>query len=77
MFIACLATIPFTIIQSAGHARLTALFHMFQLPVFMGMLYGLIGSYGIIGAAFAWTFRNLIDAVLLFYSAKFYLGEKN
>ena len=76
MFIACLATIPFTIIQSAGNARLTALFHMFQFPVFMGMLYGLIGSYGLIGAAFAWTFRNLIDAVLLFYSAKFYLGDK-
>jgi O-antigen/teichoic acid export membrane protein len=75
MFAACLATIPFTVIQSAGNARLTALFHILQFPVFMGMLYGLIGLYGVIGAAFAWAFRNLIDAALLFYSAKFYLGN--
>lgn len=75
MFVACLATVPFTVIQSAGNARLTALFHVFQFPVFMGMLYGFISSYGVIGAAFAWTFRNSIDAALLFYSAKFYLGD--
>lgn len=76
MFVACLATIPFTVIQSAGNSRLTALFHVFQFPVFMGMLYGLISLYGVIGAAFAWAFRNLIDAVLLFYAAKFYLGDR-
>jgi O-antigen/teichoic acid export membrane protein len=74
MFVACLATIPFTIIQSAGNSRLTAIFHVFQFPLFMGMLYCLISWYGVLGAALAWAIRNLIDAALLFYSAKFYLG---
>lgn len=74
MFVACLATIPYTVIQSAGHARLTALFHVFQFPVFIGLLYLLIGAYGVVGAAIAWTMRNLLDAGILFYAARTYLG---
>lgn len=77
MFVACLATIPYTVIQSAGHARLTALFHVFQFPVFIGLLYVLIGAYGVVGAAIAWTMRNLLDAGLLFYAARTYLGPPN
>lgn len=73
MFVACLATIPFTVIQSAGHARLTALFHLFQFPFFIGLLYVLIGFYGVVGAAIAWTMRNVLDAGLLFYAARPYL----
>lgn len=76
MFVACLATIPFTVIQSAGNARLTALIHVFEFPVFIWMLYGFIGLYGVIGAAYAWAVRNLIDASLLFYYAGRYLNKK-
>lgn len=77
MFVACLATIPYTVIQSAGHARLTALFHLFQFPVFIGLLYGLIGVYGALGAAIAWSMRNVLDAALLFYAARRYLRVPN
>lgn len=77
MFVACLATVPYTVIQSAGHARLTALFHMFQFPIFIGLLYGLIGAYGVVGAAIAWTVRNVLDAALLFYAARSYLSASS
>lgn len=76
MFVACLATIPFTVIQSAGNAKITAFFHVIELPVFIGMLYGLIGLYGIVGAAFAWAFRNLLDAAFLFYYANRYVSAE-
>lgn len=77
MYIACLATVPFTVIQSAGNARLTALFHVFQFPVYIGMLYWLISIYGVIGAALAWLLRNFIDAVLLFYSVRIYIIKQD
>lgn len=77
MFVACLAMIPYTVVQSAGHARLTALFHVFQFPIFIGLLYVLITAYGVVGAAIAWAMRNLLDAALLFYAAKTYLRSPN
>jgi len=74
MFIACIATIPFTLIQSAGGAKLTAMFHFVEFPIFIGLLYFLLNSYGAIGAAYAWFLRNLMDAIILFVAANFYLN---
>lgn len=72
MFIGCLASIPFTALQSAGKAKLTAIFHTIELPFFALMLYLLIESYGLIGAALAWSLRAVLDAALLFYAARIY-----
>ena len=45
---------------------LTAKFHLFELPIYAGLVWFLIGRMGIAGAALAWTLRVTLDAVLLF-----------
>lgn len=66
ILINCLAHVPFTLIQSAGAARLTALTHFIELPFFLVALWWLTSSYGALGAAFAWLLRMVFDTVLMF-----------
>jgi len=61
-----LAHIPFTLIQSSGNARLTAMIHLCELPVFVLILWWLTTQYGIVGAAWAWLIRMVVDTALLF-----------
>lgn len=70
MLATCLATIPYTTIQSAGKARLTALLHLFEFPVFVLVLMVLVGHWGLAGAALAWSLRNIVDALLLLHFAR-------
>lgn len=66
IFINCIAHVPFTLIQSAGMPRLTALIHAVELPFFIVVLWWLTLKYGLIGAAAAWLLRMTIDTVLMF-----------
>lgn len=66
ILINCLAHVPFTLIQSAGAARLTALTHFIELPFFLVALWWLTSSYGALGAAFAWLLRMVFDTLLMF-----------
>ena len=61
----CFAQIPFTYIQSTGNTKLTAIIHMVQLPLFIILLYFMIGSYGAVGAAITWTTRLFVDAFIM------------
>jgi O-antigen/teichoic acid export membrane protein len=70
MFATCLATIPYTVLQSAGQARLTAILHIIELPFYLVALYLLVASQGLVGAAFAWAIRNLVDGLLLGWFAE-------
>jgi O-antigen/teichoic acid export membrane protein len=67
ILINCLAHIPYTLIQGSGHPRVTALIHLFQLPIFVFCLWLLTSLYGALGAAIAWLLRLLFDAFLMFY----------
>ena len=69
IFINCLAHVPFTLIQSAGQARTTALIHLGELPLFLLALWLLISHYGALGAAMAWLLRMVVDTVLMFAAA--------
>ncbi|WP_373976014.1 flippase [Chitinibacter sp. SCUT-21] len=60
-----LAHIPFTQIQARGHAKVTAIIHMFEVLPYLAMLYALVSSYGLVGAAFAWVIRVFFDCLLL------------
>ena len=62
----CLAHVPYTLIQSAGHARTTAMIHLAQFPFFMLTLWALISHFGAIGAALAWLMRMTVDTLLMF-----------
>jgi O-antigen/teichoic acid export membrane protein len=74
MFVACLANIPFTLLQSADKARTTAIFHLIELPLFLSLLWLLTLNYGLVGAAIAWLLRVTLDAVLMFGAANHLLS---
>lgn len=71
VLINCLAHVPYTLIQSAGQPRLTALLHLIQLPIFIFGLWLLTISYGAFGAAIAWLGRLILDAFMMFLTSNF------
>ena len=71
------AQVAYNWIQSAGHARITALFHLIELPLFFFFAWLLVPSLGIVGVALAWFLRVTIDALLLFGFAWKLLPETN
>lgn len=75
MFITCIAQIPFTVIQGAGKSHLTAIFHLIEVPLFLGALLLLSRNYGLTGAAIAWFLRVAVDAVLMFWGVKLVLNR--
>lgn len=70
-----LAFIPFTLIQGQGRPDITARIHMAEAVPFIAVLWVMITHFGLIGAAWAWTLRVAVDALLLlavsgFWSAR-------
>jgi O-antigen/teichoic acid export membrane protein len=70
VFINSLAYTPFTLLQGVGRPDLTATLHLIELPVYLGLLWWLISTRGIEGAAVAWTARVTVDALFMFGLAK-------
>lgn len=64
-FFNSIAQIPFTVIQSLGKAKYTAFLHCIEVIPYLALLYFLVNSYGVLGAAYAWTIRVFVDCVLL------------
>lgn len=60
-----LAQVPFTAIQSAGKAKITALLHCAEIIPYFVMLYFFVQHYGLIGVAFAWSIRVIVDWIIL------------
>jgi O-antigen/teichoic acid export membrane protein len=75
ILINCLAHVPFTLIQSAGAARLTALAHLVELPFFLAALWWLTSIHGTLGAAIAWLLRMVLDTLLMFVLCSPLLGR--
>jgi O-antigen/teichoic acid export membrane protein len=65
MFVGSMAQIPFTVIQSAGRSKITALIHLVEVPLFLLLLWLLTSRFGALGAAYAWLFRILVDTILM------------
>lgn len=65
-----LAQVPFALVQGVGRPDMTAKLHMAELPFYLLGLWWLISSYGVEGAAIAWTARVGVDALILFVMAK-------
>jgi len=77
VFINSLANVPFALLQGVGRPDLIATLHLIELPLYLGLLWWLIGTRGIEGAAIAWTARVAIDALSLFGLANRFLPGKN
>lgn len=69
IWINSVAMVPFTFLHAAGLARLTALFHVFELVVYVVTLFYLVREFGLVGAALAWVLRVTLDWILLHWSA--------
>lgn len=55
----------YSYLHAQGQAKITAIFHLVQLPIFMGLLWVLISVFGLPGAAIAWSARVGLDMALL------------
>lgn len=61
-----LAQIPYALLQSQGKSKTTALIHISEVLPYLFLLFFLTFHYGVIGTAFAWTVRTLVDLIILF-----------
>jgi len=69
------AQVLFMMVQGVGRPDLTAKLHLAELPVYLVTMWILIRYFGIIGAAFAWTARVALDAIVLCELGKRVLPE--
>ena len=61
-----LAHLPYAAIQASRRPDLTAKVHVAELPCYLVLLFLLASTFGIEGAAIAWTIRATVDAAILF-----------
>jgi O-antigen/teichoic acid export membrane protein len=69
MWVNSLAFVPYAFLQAQGRPDLTAKFHLLEVPPYVGALVLGLHFGGITGAAWAWTGRVTLDAVLLFWGS--------
>ena len=60
-----LAQIPVVALQGQGRTRAVALLHLCELPVYFAILWFMTRSFGIAGAACAWSLRAGVDYLVL------------
>ena len=64
-----LAFVVYTLIQSQGRPDLTGKLHFAEVLPFLGILWFLTSTFGINGAATAWSLRSVLDAFAMFWAA--------
>jgi O-antigen/teichoic acid export membrane protein len=69
-FLNSLAYTPFALLQGAKRPDITSKLHLVELPFYLVLLWFLLKSYGIFGAALAWTLRVGLDAIALLYLSR-------
>ncbi len=76
VFMNGLAQMAISLVQGTGHPRWSATLHLIELPFYLAGLWFLVHTYGIVGAAMAWTLRAGFDAVALFVMCHLLLGTE-
>ena len=64
-----MAHVPSGVITAMGRPDVVAKFHIIELFIHVPAAWFLITRFGVAGAAAAWTFRVMVDASLLFFTA--------
>jgi len=62
--------LAFALIQAAGRPDIPAKLNLIEIPFYAAGLYWVIHAYGVTGAAAAWAFRAVVDALLLLFFAQ-------
>jgi O-antigen/teichoic acid export membrane protein len=65
IWINSVSMVPYTFLHAMGNARLTAMFHLLELLIYVVGLFYLVHALGLVGAAVAWVMRVAIDWILL------------
>jgi O-antigen/teichoic acid export membrane protein len=66
VFLNGLAAVPFALVRGVGRPDISAKLHLVELPLYLLVLWWLLRSHGIEGAAMAWFLRMAIDTLVLF-----------
>lgn len=74
-FIYSINMTSYSFVQSTGRSDITAWIHIIEVPLYLFFLWMFIKKFGIIGAAYAWVLRILIDSVLLFIVSNLLIKE--
>lgn len=69
-FFNAMAQIPFAAIQAKGYSKFTALLHLSEVVPYLLLLFYLVDVFGLVGAAYAWASRVILDFFCLFYFSK-------
>ena len=64
-----LAQIPYALIQGLGRPDITAKCHLFELILYVPLVWFLVARMGIVGGALAWSTRAMLDSVLLYVAS--------
>lgn len=70
VFINSVGSMLYAFIHAKGRPDVTAKIHMVEFPIFILLLYVMLNNFGVIGAAWAWVIRMMIDSAALFYVNK-------
>lgn len=62
-----LAQIPFTALQAVGKVRTLAILHCAELLPYAGLVFAAISWFGLVGAAWAWLIRSIVDCGVLYW----------
>jgi len=76
VLILSLGHIPYALIQGAGRPDIAAKLHLVELPIYLALLYWWTVSYGIVGAAKAWTLRGVFETSIMYIIALAILKSK-
>ena len=59
-----IGAVPFTLVQALGKPRWSATVHVIELPIHAAVTWWAVTTFGVVGAAAAWSLRALYDAAL-------------
>lgn len=75
IFVNSISLVPSTLIQARGHTKFIALSHIAELIIYIVLIWFLAKHYGLLGAAFAWLIRQMIDLTILKFAVKYFLNN--
>jgi O-antigen/teichoic acid export membrane protein len=65
------AQIPYVFLEARGRPELNAIVHIVYVIPYLAVLYFCLSTFGVLGAAMAWTMRSFFDPVLYVLAGNF------
>jgi O-antigen/teichoic acid export membrane protein len=65
VYVNSLGQVAYFLLQGGVDARAAALVHVVELPLYLGLLFWLAVTRGVVGVALAWTIRMVVDSFVM------------